>query len=459
MFAALGVAAASLAGERDTELPLLGHLATRSASEIASSSWSIGGETLDRDFADHSSYKRYLGPLGAKHIRLQAGWARCEKQMGVYDWAWLDAIMGDAIAQGLKPWLETSYGNTIYPGGGGTGLAGGLPKSDEALAAWDHWVRALVRRYRTRVNEWEIWNEPDISKENTPEQYAALFVRTATIIRAEQKGARIFALGLAGNIGFAEKFLEDVARRERLDLVDAITIHGYPRNPDDTSNLDRLRAVIARFGRQIEVRQGETGAPSQFQERFALSKLPWTESTQAKWNLRRMLVHHAQGVPFNLFTISDMHYAQDGALHMNYKGLLATNDDKTISRAKPAYFAAQCVFAIFDDSLERVQGFTCKASVNDSLAAHAWRNKTAGAAVVALWLNGAPPVEPNTAALADVTFSGVKFAEPVLADLLTGEVRALPKSGDGASFKSVPLYDSPVLIAEKGALVLRAEKK
>ena len=70
---------------------------------------------------------------------------------------------------------------------------------------------------------------------------------------------------------------------------------------------------------------------------FALSKLPWSENTQAKWDLRRMLAHHGKGVPFNLFTISDMHYRQNGSLQMNYKGLLATNPDQTIAYAKPAY--------------------------------------------------------------------------------------------------------------------------
>jgi len=30
------------------------------------------------------------GPLGAKRIGFQAGWAKCEKRPGVYDWAWLD---------------------------------------------------------------------------------------------------------------------------------------------------------------------------------------------------------------------------------------------------------------------------------------------------------------------------------------------------------------------------------
>ena len=115
----------------------LGKIKPRAATEIASSSWSVGGETLDRDFAVYANYKTHLSLLGAKAIRLQAGWAKCEKQRGVFDWAWLDGIVNDARAQGVQPWLQLSYANPIYPGSGDTGLGGGFPKSAGALAAWD----------------------------------------------------------------------------------------------------------------------------------------------------------------------------------------------------------------------------------------------------------------------------------------------------------------------------------
>src|SRR4051812_14800530 len=42
-----------------------GTLKTRNAKKITASTWSIGGETLDRDYTDYQSYKSYLGPLGA----------------------------------------------------------------------------------------------------------------------------------------------------------------------------------------------------------------------------------------------------------------------------------------------------------------------------------------------------------------------------------------------------------
>lgn len=453
----LGLATGLFAQAVDPALPRIGKIKPRPAKDIVASTWSIGGETLDRDFAVYAHYKQYLGPLGAKAIRLQAGWAKCEQQRGRYDWAWLDAIVNDALAQGVQPWLQTSYGNTLYPQGGGTGLGGGFPKSAEALTAWDNWVRALVRHFRDRVHEWEVWNEPDLGKSNTAEDYALLFIRTAGIIRAEQPRSRIYALGLAGHVPFAETFLAEVSRQGKLDLIDAITFHGYPLNPDDTWTVDKLRAAVAKFGHAIEVRQGETGAPSKYQENFALSRVPWSENTQAKWNLRRMLAHHAKGVPFNLFTLSDMHYRNGGKVQMNYKGLVGTNPDQTVSHVKLAYSAAQNVFTLFDHTLVGVTNFTCQASVTNALAAFAYTNQTSGAAVVALWFRGSPPVESNATLPVDLTFTGVRFTEPVYADLRTGTVYALPRGDSAASFQQVPLSDSPIVIAEKATLPLEPE--
>ena len=143
------------------ELKRIGSLQPRTTTEIKSSRITVGCETLNRDLAVWDNYKAYLKPLGVKKIRLQAGWAKCEKTQGVYDWKWLDDIIDYAVANGLEPWLQPSYGNPIYPGGGGKGLLNSLMTSPEAYAAWDKWVEALAVRYKDRVKEWEIWNEPD----------------------------------------------------------------------------------------------------------------------------------------------------------------------------------------------------------------------------------------------------------------------------------------------------------
>ena len=105
LFAALSVATALHAAllapaphpTTGIAFPAIGRIKVRSAAEIGSSPWSIGGETLDRGYADYAKYQAYLGPLGAKGIRLQAGWARCERAPGAYEWGWLDAVIDDAV--------------------------------------------------------------------------------------------------------------------------------------------------------------------------------------------------------------------------------------------------------------------------------------------------------------------------------------------------------------------------
>ncbi|MBC7891730.1 MAG: beta-galactosidase, partial [Sphingobacteriaceae bacterium] len=169
----------------------LGTLQPRNTNQIAGSRITVGCETLDRDFTDFNAYKAYLPPLGVKKIRLQAGWAKCEKVKGQYDWAWLDNIIDFATANGLEPWLETSYGNPVYEGGGARGLLNSMMTSPEGFAAWDRWVDALVTRYKDRVKEWEIWNEPDHPMQNnSPETTAELNGYCGTRVGDRQSAAR-----------------------------------------------------------------------------------------------------------------------------------------------------------------------------------------------------------------------------------------------------------------------------
>ena len=91
----------------------IGTLKPKNTSEINSSNWIIGCETLDRDLTDYEQYKTYIAPLGIKRLRMQAGWAKTEKVKGQYDWAWLDKIINDAHQRGFQPWMVTGYGNPI----------------------------------------------------------------------------------------------------------------------------------------------------------------------------------------------------------------------------------------------------------------------------------------------------------------------------------------------------------
>ena len=192
-------------------LPYIGTVAARGTREIESSNWLLGCETLDRDFADYDQYKAFIAPLGIKRLRMQAGWSRTETVKGQYDFGWLDHIIDDATGRGFEPWLQTSYGNALYEGGGGANLGAGLPVSPEALDAYDRWVTALVTRYKDKVHDWDVWNEPNFADNtiNTPEMTAEFNIRTAEIIKRIQPQAAISGLALGH---FNQRFVDRSSR-------------------------------------------------------------------------------------------------------------------------------------------------------------------------------------------------------------------------------------------------------
>jgi hypothetical protein len=432
----------------EVELQLLGYVRPRHARAIAASNWSVGAETMDRDFTIYRNWKAYLGPLGVKRARIQSGWARTERAKGVYDWAWLDEIVHDMFDQGVRPWVCLSYGNPLY--GGDAKLHSALPAGEEALAAWDRFVRALVERYGKDVDEWEVWNEPALT-----DAYIDFFTRTAQAVRAAQPKAKILGLALGGlkTQGGAKQipaFLEALAKRDKLHLVDGVTYHGYALNPDALS-IAEARAAAAKIAPHVTLFQGEAGAPSE-RSIMMLGKHDWTETAQAKWVLRRLLCDLHEGIPSSYFSIIDMRYPNA----FNRKGLLWANDDLTVHHAKESYRAVQHLTAVFDAGLKPVADVRHTSSAARRCALHAYRRDAAGVIVV-IWFNDKAPAAENETIPVTLTLTGVDFREPVYVDLRTGQVFAVPahrwsKDAKGLTFADLPVYDSPMLIAERAAL-------
>ena len=450
-----------------TGLNLVGAIVPRHAKEITSSHWSIGAETMDRDFTIYKHWREYLGPLGVKTARIQSGWAKTEQKRGQYDWAWLDEIILDMTAQGVRPWVCLCYGNPIYEGGGNASSASPLPSSPAALAAWDRFVREFVRRYKDQVNEWEIWNEPQHQKISIVD-YAALVIRTGEILRAEQPTAKIFVVAAAG-VGIKEaKGLLDILKKEgKLPLVNAVTYHPYAFNPNGDQG-DALRHDVREYSKGIDIFQGECGIPSTPVSYGALAAKDNTELRQAKWAGRRLLSDLGHDIRSSYFSIADMHYMVDGELRINSKGLLATKSDKTVDHPKPAYRAVQHVTAVFDDALRRVSGrlvtVTRDGQAVKAIEAYLYERsasegRSQGGHVLTLWQNVAPG-ESMASRPVDVTVPGGRFADPVFVDMLSGRVYALPvdrvlRNQEAVAFRAIPVGDWAVLLADRSALPCR----
>ncbi|MFD1875608.1 GH39 family glycosyl hydrolase [Hymenobacter bucti] len=457
------------------DLPRLGTVKPRPANVIQSSNWLLGCETLDRDFADYEQYKTYLAPLGIKRLRMQAGWDKTEKVKGQYDFTWLDNIINDATGRGLRPWLQISYGNHLYPGGGGSNLGAGVPTSPEALAAWDQWVEALVTRYKGKVTDWEIWNEPNFGDnlDNTPAKCAALHIRTIDIIKRVQPAAKVSGLALGHiDLAYAEAFFKIMAQKGKLKLFDNITYHDYTYNPDSHyPKVLALREILHRYAPIMPLRQGENGCPSAGGSgRGALWDYDWSELTQAKWDTRRMLGDLGHDIESSVFGIVEMAYTNGPINRLNYKGLLKSDSTKRVTRPKMAYYAIQHVTAVFDHSLRRIakvefrhnldyapqnaQDVVYNLDTDRGVAVYGYRHASTQKQVFTIWADDYIPSESNKTRLRTLTLRNGNFNQPVYVDILTGGVYEIPatqwkKAGEVYTFTGIPIYDSPILIADK----------
>lgn len=441
----------------------IGTIIPRSTKEIQSSRITVGCETLDRDFTDFNAYKSYLPLLGVKKIRLQAGWAKCEKVKGIYDWKWLDEIIDFAVANKIEPWLEASYGNPIYEGGGAKGLLNSMPTSAEGYAAWDKWVEALTIRYKDRVKEWEIWNEPDHPmQKNEPEVVAELNIRTAEIIKRIQPEAKIAGLAFAShsNTAYLDRFLKVISDKGKLDLFQWISYHSYAFRPEDSyKGVISLKEVIEKYSKNLLLRQGENGAPSHYLPNYALDKYYWTEYSQAKYDLRRLLSDLGRDIETSVFTIIDIAYAGTPPV-LNAKGLIQSDFTKAAIRPKVAYYAVQNLASVFDNSLKLIPNFSHQLAGTDSLSVFGYENLTTKKSLITIWKDNKTPNNSFATLQIDITLENVNFTNPVYVDLLTGNVYEISKNewkivGNKYIFKQIPVYDSPVLIVDKSMLNIR----
>ena len=460
-----------------------GTLRPRSTHEIKGSNWTLGCECIDRDLVNFDAYRRFLAPLGIKTIRIQGGWQKCEKVKGAYEFGWLDHVVDAAAEDGISCYLDTEYNNTNYSEGG-VDLGAKFPSTPEALRGWDNWVDALSKHFKGRVRDWSMWNEPWC----IPDEIVSNNVRTAKIIRRNIPDARIGALSL-GDCSPAR--IESCVRAmgEDRHLFTWIVYHGYTYAPEQRyEDVDEIRAMLDRLFPEAILRQGENGCPSEYLPHgWVLNGVPWSEYSQAKWIMRRMLGDLGHDVLSGVFQIVDFYNPKrklvDGVT--NTKGLLRTDRSKNVIDIKLSYYAVQNLVSVFDDRWTRVRD--SKFETTDPGIARYEYVRESGARMYVFWrfddahpqpvekgdmirerdplfAHIGEPVRPGDGFVTVPQVFKVKdgrppLEDPVWVDLFTGQVYDFPKtkvsaSPDAVYYMSVPVYDSPCLLVERAALDL-----
>lgn len=452
----------------------IGTITPRTAKEVGYSNIAIGCEMLPRNYGDFEQFKEYISPLGISRIRLHAGWAKIEPEKGVYDFEWLDRQVNYLVEQGMDVLLETSYGNPIYPGGGGASLSDGLPHGEEALAAWDRYVDALSKRY-PHVKDWSCWNEPDGFRGNTPEKVADNNIRTAEIIKKNIPDAKVAGLVLCWtNTTFTEKYLQEVQKRGKIDLFDWFIYHDYRVNPDECyPQVVKWEAVVKKYAPNAKIWQGESGATSQAHYSHPISSGKWnSELTQCKWNARRVIGDLGHGIETLVFTFYDPAYDQPQRYSkfidpvwirtrddrfMKRMGLVKCNEDFKVLKIKPAYYSLQGIASVFDASIVP-EKMDVKLDSAKKTAVYTFRQKETNIPLVAYWDCSNYPENENLTLPGQLVVKGVTFDQPVWVDTVTCAIYEIPADrivveGDTTTFRNMPVYDAPVYITDRKLVI------
>jgi hypothetical protein len=268
--------------------------------------------------------------VGCRRLRLHppnhTKWRVVEPTPG--RWAWRDEAIQAALAAGLDlvgsldrlpDWASSAP--TDFPAGDFyNGRGAWLPRD---WTEWERYVGETVRRYRSSIHTWEIWNEGNLSSwlyghpgQSQAAAYLELVRHTAPIVRREDPTARVIGGVVAGALtrgSNALAFAQELVAGGGLELMDVFSFHDYLSQSVDEGGdpiqdwLPRLRQLMRDHGREMPIINSEGGFSN---PGGSISYRPGANDgirpqTMARWLVRQYVTQLALGVNefffYNLF--------------------------------------------------------------------------------------------------------------------------------------------------------------
>ncbi len=455
----------------------MGKIVPKSAAMVKTSRVGIGFEKLDRDVFDPEKAYDKVAATGVKWIRLQSGWARTEKEPGIYDFAWLDSVVDNLTARGLVPWLCLCYGNGLYDEAAAKvfGAVGCPPIHTEAQrTAWDRYVRATVERYRGRIGLYEIWNEPDgqwcWKHGVNAAEYGRFAVDTARAIRETDPNAQI----AGGSICLRTlDFLNGALQAGMGDWIDYVTFHEYTHAEELVfERVQAIRALLDRYNPKIRIIQGESGSQSRRGGAGALREGAWSEERQAKQLARHTMADLLTEAVFaSYFSCMDMIEALNGTvgdlssyLDYGYFGVLGAQFDENgyatgTYQEKPSYYVLQNIASLFaEEHTVKPLPLILQPQYSRSIYTSEPQARTilSGGITKA---SGEAWIYWNPTNIMTTSYSGTisgqiysPYTTATLADIMTGTIYEVPadilhRTKEGIwHFQNLPILDTPLVL-------------
>ena len=486
--------------QNESRSNLIGKIKPKSSSEISGSYWGVQAGSL----AD--SIMEKAAELGVKWTRLHARWEEIEKEKGQFDWQETDEAFEAVLKYGITPFVTLGQGHEMYSGTGSyddpklAAIYGDSPAppvgSEAEMQAWLNFVGATIERYKDRITYWEIWNEPNHRKywgaPPNGEDYGRLVKATTEKIRSIQPEAKIVAGSTAG---INAKFVDDFLSKADPDKIDIISFHKYGPIPESRIyDIQKLIQVLNKHNPELGIWQGECGVASHSRTTGNRGQAPWGLNIQAKWLLRQALVdtYFCNATLSNYFILahdgsldpperpseligidSVLGYPERGGSRLHSAGV----NQKCIlfretQEPKPAFYAYQNLIAAMDNryKVNKVHYDVEVIEQGDFYGIGEYEDafpsvplmtnyKTEdGKHFLTYWLPWKPQEYILHPARVNVMVYDIAFEEPVLLDLLTGEVSEVDGYelvNGNAKFDKVPLVDYPMAIVERDEIVLQ----
>lgn len=188
---------------------------------IAESPFGIN-TAFEPDTKDLEARLKAMQQGGIKWGRQDFTWRRIEREKGVYDWEGYDRLVELCHKYGVTIFGDLAYAPKFHD-----------PRTPEGVAAYANLAREAAKRYRGKVDYWQIWNEPNGGYwQGNPEQYAALLAASGKAIHEANPQAKVLGLNMAFcDVIWAERILKLVP----YDCFDIACFHPYrpPSAPED----------------------------------------------------------------------------------------------------------------------------------------------------------------------------------------------------------------------------------
>jgi len=141
-------------------------------------------------------------------------------------------------------------------------------------------------------------------------------------------------------------------------------------------------------------------------------------------------------------------------------GLIRSNLLLQFIYKRPVYYAVQHMMSFFDDAVRPVGLLESQSNSTRTLTVAGFQKQSTCVALV--WYSDQVPSDELKWDPVDLTIKSVKFQDPVYVEMITGKVFNIDKASwktDGANvaFTGLPVWDSPIMIAERSQVELKSK--